>query len=55
MRKGPPCYCRRMKWPQAPRFLEAAVKTIIRRAAEVAEDPGGTFPTITLADLPGRL
>ena len=36
------------------RFLEAAVKMIIRRAAEVAQDPGAALPTITLADLPDR-
>ena len=35
-------------------FLEAAVKMIIRRAAEVAQNPGAAFPPITLADLPGR-
>ena len=40
--------------PNESRFLEEAVKTIIRRAAEVAADPGGAFPTITLADLPDR-
>ena len=34
------------------RFLEAAVKMIIRRAAEVAQNPGGAFRMITLADLP---
>ena len=34
------------------RFLEAAVKAIIRRAAEVAQNPGGAFRMITLADLP---
>ena len=36
------------------RFLEAAVTAIIRRAAEVAQNPGAAFPPITLADLPGR-
>ena len=36
------------------RFLEAAVKAIIRRAAEVAQNPGGAFPQITLAVLPDR-
>ncbi len=36
------------------RFLEAAVKMIIRRAAEVAQDPDAALPTITLADLPER-
>ena len=36
------------------RFLEAAVTAIIRRAAEVAQNPGAPFPTITLADLPDR-
>ena len=35
-------------------FLEAAVKMIIRRAAEVAQNPGAALPTITLADLPDR-
>ncbi len=35
-------------------FLEAAVKMIIRRAAEVAQDPGAALPLITLADLPDR-
>ena len=35
-------------------FLEAAVKMIIRRAAEVAQDPGAALPTITLADIPDR-
>ena len=35
-------------------FLEAAVKMIIRRAAEVAQNPGAAFPPITLADLPDR-
>ena len=39
---------------QESRFLEAAVKAIIRRVAEVAQDPGGTFPTITLEDLLDR-
>lgn len=34
------------------RFLEGAVKQIIRRAAEVAQNPGRTLPTVTLADLP---
>lgn len=33
-------------------FLEAAVKEIIRRAAEVAQDQSAAYPTITLADLP---
>ena len=36
------------------RFLEAAVKMIIRRAAEVAQDPDAALPTITLEDLPDR-
>ena len=36
------------------RFLEAAVKQIIRRAAEVAQIPGTAFQTITLKDLPNR-
>ena len=36
---------------QESRFLEAAVKKLIHRAAEVAQDPGGAFPTITLASL----
>lgn len=36
------------------RFLEAAVKAIIRRAAEVAQNPGAALPPITLADLPDR-
>ena len=35
-------------------FLEAAVKAIIRRAAEIAQNPGAAFPPITLADLPAR-
>ena len=35
-------------------FLEAAVKMIIRRAAEVAQNPGAAFSPITLADLPDR-
>ena len=34
------------------RFLEGAIKQIIRRVAEVAHNPAGAFPTITLADLP---
>ena len=34
------------------RFLQGAVKQIIRRAAEVAQNPGGAFRMITLADLP---
>ena len=36
------------------RFLEAAVKQIIRRAAEVAQSPGTAFQTITLKNLPNR-
>lgn len=36
------------------RFLEEGVKAIIRRVAEVAHDPGGSFPTITRADLHHR-
>ena len=40
--------------PQESRFLEAAIKKLIRRAAEVAQGPGRAFPTITLADLPDR-
>ena len=40
--------------PQESRFLEEAVKTLIRRAAEVAQNPGGAFATITLGDLPDR-
>ncbi len=34
------------------RFLEEAVKAIIRRAAEVAADPNGTRDTIVLSDFP---
>ncbi len=37
---------------QESRFLEEAVKTLIRRAAEVAQDPSAALPTITLCDLP---
>ena len=40
--------------PKETRFLEEAVKTLIRRAAEVTQNPGGTFATITLGDLPDR-
>ena len=36
------------------RFLEEATKHVIHRAAAVAQNPGATFPTITLADLPDR-
>ena len=36
------------------RFLEAAVKTMIRRAAEVAQDPGESFRTVTLDDFRDR-
>lgn len=36
------------------RFLEEAVKQLIRRAAEVAQRPGAAFPQITLASLPDR-
>ena len=36
------------------RFLEETVKQMIRRAAELVQDPGGVFPPITLADLPDR-
>ena len=36
------------------RFLEAAVKTMIRRAAEVAQNPDGSFQTITLDDFRDR-
>ena len=39
---------------QESRFLEEAVKTLIRRAAEVAQDPDAALPTITLEDLPDR-
>ena len=39
---------------QELRFLEEAVKQMIRRAAELAQEPEGVFPTITLADLPDR-
>ena len=39
---------------QESRFLEEAVKQMIRRAAELAQEPEGVFPTITLADLPDR-
>ena len=34
------------------RFLEEAVKAIIRRAAEVAHDPNARRPPITMSDLP---
>jgi hypothetical protein len=34
-------------------WLEAAVKLTIRRAGEVAAQPGATLPAITMADLPG--
>ena len=34
------------------RFLEAAIKAIIRRSAEVAANPGPSHTTITLSDLP---
>ena len=34
------------------RFLQAAVTTFIRRAAERAAAPGGNLPVITMADLP---
>ena len=37
---------------QESRFLEAAVKAIILRVAEVAHDPDQNTPTITLSDLP---
>lgn len=33
-------------------WIEGAVKAIIRRAGEVAHDPGGSHSTITMADLP---
>jgi hypothetical protein len=33
------------------RWLEAAMKTLIRRAAEVAHAPGKELPTITMAEL----
>ena len=36
------------------RFLEIAVKKIIHRAAEVAQDPGASLSTVTLADLSDR-
>ena len=36
------------------RFLEEATKHVIHRAAAVAQNPGATFPTITLADLLDR-
>ena len=38
--------------PQGKQFLEAAVKTIIRRAAEVASDPDTPITSVTLHDLP---
>ena len=40
--------------PKESRFLEEAVKQMIRRAAELAQEPDGVFPPITLADLPDR-
>ena len=40
--------------PGEKRFLEEGIKAIIRRAAEVAQNPGGFFPKVTLADLPDR-
>ena len=33
-------------------WLEAALKKIIRRAAEVAHDPNATYPLITMGGLP---
>ncbi|HEU0154946.1 MAG TPA: hypothetical protein VFQ82_02670, partial [Stellaceae bacterium] len=33
-------------------WIEAAMKLLIRRAAEVAGDPEGAFPQITMEDLP---
>ena len=38
--------------PDERRFLEKAVKRFIRRVAEVAQSPDGSFPKITLRDLP---
>ncbi len=38
--------------PGETRFLEAAVTTFVRRAAERAADPNGSLPVITMADLP---
>ena len=38
--------------PQECRFLEEAVKTMIRRVAEVAHDPNLPRAKITLSDLP---
>lgn len=40
--------------PGESRFLEEGIKAIIRRAAEVAQNPSGSLPKITLADLPDR-
>lgn len=38
--------------PQERRFLDRAVKAIVRRVAERAHDPTGALPTISLSDLP---
>ena len=43
---------RRDLTPQERQFLEEAVKTIIRRAAEVASDSDARPAQITLSDLP---
>jgi hypothetical protein len=38
--------------PAEGKWLEEAVKLLVRRAGEVAANPGATLPQITMADLP---